>query len=115
MKAQNRYNAACSAALASAGRGIDKPPLDDQSKTRWRHQALDWLKADLAYWAKQAESGAPEAKALVSKTLQHWKTDTDLASVRDEKELTKLREPERKDWRALWSEVALLLKKAEKS
>ena len=64
--AQCRYNAACSAALAAAGKGIDKPPLDDQAKTRWRHQALEWLKADLTYWAKQAESGEPEAKALAN-------------------------------------------------
>ncbi|MFI5454218.1 MAG: protein kinase [Isosphaerales bacterium] len=115
MKAQNRYNAACAAALAAAGKGIEQPPLEEPAKARWRIQALDWLKADLAYWAKQSKSGAPEAKALVRKTLQQWKADADLASVRDEKELTKLPEPERKTWRALWSEVAALLKKPEKS
>ncbi len=26
---QNRYNAACSAALAASGKGIEKPPLDE--------------------------------------------------------------------------------------
>jgi hypothetical protein len=115
MEAQNRYNAACSAALAGKGKGIDKPPLDEQAKGRWRHQALDWLKADLAHWTKQAESGAPDAKAVASKTLRHWKTDRDLPGIRDEKELAKMPEPEREEWQAFWAEVAELLKKAEKS
>jgi hypothetical protein len=41
---QSRYNAACSAALEGASKGIDKPPLADQAKARWRKQALDWVK-----------------------------------------------------------------------
>ena len=114
MQAQNRYNAACSAAVAASGKGIDKPPLGEQAKTRWRHQALEWLKADLAHWAKQAETGSIEAKALVTKILQHWKADTGPASIRDEMELTKLTETQRKEWQKFWAEVASLLKSVEK-
>ena len=84
MNAQNRYNAACSAALAAAGDGIDKPPLDQTAKTRWRRQALTWLKADLTYWSRHIEGGVPEAKAELTKTLRHWESDRDLAGVRDE-------------------------------
>jgi tetratricopeptide (TPR) repeat protein len=108
----NRYNAACAAALAGAGQGIDKPHLDEPEKARWRKQALDWLKADLAFWAKQAETGKPEAKALVSQNLQHWKADTDLAGIRDETALDSLPEDEQKACRALWAEVDALLAKA---
>jgi serine/threonine-protein kinase len=115
MDAQNRYNAACSAALAGAGKGIDKPPLDERALARWRHHALGWLKADLAHWAKQAETGSPEAKALVSKTLRHWRVDNDLAGVREENGLKKLPEDERKARQAFWAEVAVLLKKASES
>ena len=53
--------------------------------------------------------------ALACRTLDILTHHRDLASVRDEKELTKLPEPERKDWHAFWSEVAVLLKQAEKS
>jgi hypothetical protein len=113
MEAQDRYNAACSAALAGKGKGIDKPPLDEQAKGRWRHQALDWLNADLAHWTKHVEIGTPEAKALSTKTLRHWKTDRDLAGIRDERELAKLPEPEQKEWQAFWAEVAALLKNAD--
>ena len=76
-----------SAAPGGCRQGQDKPPLDQKAKTRCRSQALDWLKADLAYWSKQAETGTPQAKALVTQTLQHWKADTDLAGIRDEEAL----------------------------
>ena len=62
MQAQNRYNAACAAALAGCGQGKDDPPLDDAAKARWRKQAIDWLKADLAAWSKILESGPPQAR-----------------------------------------------------
>ncbi|MFI5457815.1 MAG: tetratricopeptide repeat protein [Isosphaerales bacterium] len=109
-KTTNRYDAACAAALAAAGKGIDKPPLDEKAKTRWRNQALAWLKADLAYWTKQAETGTPAAKALVNQTLQHWKADTDLAGIRDEDALKTLAEEDRKTCRTLWVEVDRILK-----
>jgi len=110
VKTTNRYDAACAAALAAAGKGIEEPPLDAQAKTRWRGQALAWLKADLAYWTKQAETGTPAAKALVNQTLQHWKVDTDLAGIREEEALRTLAEDERKTCVNLWAEVDKILK-----
>jgi len=110
--AQNRYNAACSAALAADGYGFDEPPLDDQAKTRWRRQALEWLKAGLAYWAKQAESDAPEAKARIAQTLKHWTEDSDLAGIRAEETVKTLAEDEQKACRALWKEVDQLRRKS---
>jgi Flp pilus assembly protein TadD len=109
MKAGNRYNAACAAALAGAGQGDEKPPLDEKEKTRWLKQALDWLRADLAFWTRQAETGNPEARALVSQQLQHWKADTDLAGIRDETAIKALPADEQKACRALWAEVEALL------
>jgi hypothetical protein len=113
MKAGSRYKAACVAALAAAGKGNDKPPLDEQEKTRWRKQAIEWLGADLAFWARQANTGKPEAKALVSQKLQHWKFDTDLAGIREPDGLAKLPENEQTACRALWADVEALLKRAE--
>jgi tetratricopeptide (TPR) repeat protein len=110
----NRYNAACSAALASGGRGFDGPAFEEHTKARWRRQAHDWLRADLAYWTRPAETREAKPNALVSSTLQHWRDDPDLQCVRDEKELERIPEPERKEWQKLWSEVAALLKSVEK-
>jgi serine/threonine-protein kinase len=112
MKVQNRYNAVCAAALAGCGQGKDEPPLDDAGKARWRKQAVEWLRADLAFWTKQVESGPSEARAAVVQTLQHWKADLDLAGIRDSASLAKLPEAKQKACRAHWAEVDTLLAKA---
>ncbi len=110
--AANRYNAACSAALAGAGKGNDHAQLDDAAKARWRNKALDWLKADLAERAKQAETNQPRARRDVIQKLQHWKVDRDLAGVREAAALEKLPADQRRDWLALWSEVGTVLAEA---
>jgi eukaryotic-like serine/threonine-protein kinase len=69
MHIQNRYNAACAAALAGCVQGKDDPPLDDSVKTRWRNQAIDWLNADLAAWAKMLDSGTPPTRQAITQTL----------------------------------------------
>ena len=83
-QAQNRYNAACAAALAGCGQGKDVPALDDAAKAKLREQARGWLQAELAVWTKFVESGPPQARPFIVQTLQHWQEDTDLAGVRDE-------------------------------
>ncbi len=52
---------------------------------------------------------APGNKELVAKTLQHWKDDTELASIRDEKELARLSAEEHAAFKQLWNEVDQLL------
>ena len=113
MRAQNRYNAACAAALAASGQGKDEPPLDDGKKAHWRKQAIAWLKADLAAWSKLLANGPPQAKQSIAQTLQHWKADIDLAGLRDAAALAKLSDDEEKAWRALWAEVDALVAKAQ--
>ena len=111
-QAQHRYNAACAAALAGAGQGTDDPKPDDAARARLRGQALDWLKAERAAWAKVLDAGDPQARPLVQQTLQHWQADPDLAGVRDADALAKLPEAERAAWRSLWAEVDALLARA---
>ncbi len=108
----HRYNAACAAALAAAGKGADAPKLTAEERTRLRQQALDWLRAGLTAWAKQADKGTPAARAAVQKTLHHWLADADLAGVRDPAALGKLPEAERTAWERLWADVQGVLGKA---
>jgi hypothetical protein len=112
-RAQHRYNSACAAALAAAGRGEDAPKPDDAARTKLRSQAQGWLRAELAAWSKVLDSGDPKARAAVAQILRHWKGDSDLAGVRDADVLSALPEAERKEWQALWADVDALLKKAE--
>jgi tetratricopeptide (TPR) repeat protein len=101
-----RYDAACAAALAGCGRGKDDPPPDQAARAELRGRALDWLRADLAQRRKQLDTGAAAARLA----LDHWRTDPDLAGVRDADSLASLSEAERALWRALWAEVDRLLR-----
>jgi serine/threonine-protein kinase len=110
----NRYDAACAAVMAAAGLGKDATPLDANNKTQLRQQALDWLRADLALWQQQATSKAPAALDALSRSLAHWQTDSDLASIRDPMGLARLPDAERQEWQQLWAEVSKLLSAAKK-
>jgi Flp pilus assembly protein TadD len=111
LQAQHRYNAACAAALAGCGQGKDAEKLDGKERARLRIQAPDWLRADLAHWAKEAESDKPEVRLQVQKTLTHWQTNPDLAGLRDKDALEKLPDAERDACRKLWADVAAVLVK----
>jgi tRNA A-37 threonylcarbamoyl transferase component Bud32/tetratricopeptide (TPR) repeat protein len=107
-----RYNAACAATLAGSGVGKDDPPPDDSERASFREQALGWLRLDLEIWAKVLDGGNAKARPAIVQTLAHWKTDRDLAGIRDEASLAKLPEAEREAFRALWADVEALRKKA---
>jgi hypothetical protein len=100
------------AAQASCGQGKDDPPLDEPTKARWRRQAIDWLKADLAVWSEVLENGPSQARQLIAQAIRRWRGDFDLAGLRDEAALAKLPEDERKACRALWAEVDAFVNKA---
>ncbi len=102
------------AVLAGCGKGDDAAKLDDKERTRWRQQALDWLKADLAIWKKQLQSKAPKTQLSARQSLRIYLDNPDLAGVRDGHALKQLPDTERQAWQKLWAEVALLLKNDSK-
>jgi serine/threonine-protein kinase len=106
-----RYNAACFAALAGCGEGNGAPP-GDADRARLRAQALEWLRADLSGWAKDAAGSDPAAVAAARQALQRWREDADLAGVRDKPGLENLPQAEREKWRLLWEKVDALQKAA---
>jgi len=108
-----RYNAACCAAQAAAGEGDDSAKLDDAEKARLRKLALEWLRADLALYTKQLESGQYAARIAVVAALKHWQVDVDLVSIRDAAELKKLPAEENAAFSKLWADVVDVLQKAE--
>jgi serine/threonine-protein kinase len=105
----HRYNAACAAAQAGCGAGLDAGNLNEMERTRLRRQALKWLVADRDAWTKRLDSGDPPDQSLAARTLLLWQQDRDLVCVRDEKALGGLPEPERASWRELWASVEELL------
>jgi serine/threonine-protein kinase len=113
LKAQNRYNAACAAALAGCGMGEDAGKLDGKERARLRQQAQTWLRADLAQYAQLVEKGPEPSRTAVQQRLQHWQKDPDFAGVRGDG-LSKLPETERQEWQKLWADVEALRQRAMK-
>jgi tetratricopeptide (TPR) repeat protein len=111
---QHLYNAACSAALAAAGQGVDEPQPDAAERAALRGRTLGWMKAELDAWSKYLDSGRPEHRAEVLQGVGHWREDSDLVALRGEA-LGKLPEGERKAWQALWADVDALIAKANAS
>src|SRR5262249_48200787 len=106
--AENRYNAACAAALAGCGQGEDADQLDTKECARLRQQALDWLRADLKAYRQLMDKSAGKAGPVIAQRMQHWLGDTDFAGLRGEEALAKLPEAERQAWQKLWQEVEVL-------
>ncbi len=108
-----RYNTACLAVLAATSQAANADHLDARERARLRHQALDWLQADLAQWQKHAEESDAQQHARVRQVLGNWQHEPDLAGVRDEKAMDALPADERDAWKKLWADVAELARKAE--
>jgi tetratricopeptide (TPR) repeat protein len=109
LNAGDRYNAACYAALAAAGKGEDAARLDDKERAGLRQRALDWLRADLTLWRGAVRQGGSGQAAAARAALRHWQKDPDLAGVRATEELKMLPAAEQQAWRGLWAEVQELL------
>jgi hypothetical protein len=108
----DRYNAACAAALAAAGRDRDAASPGEDLRAGWRKRSLGWLSDELAAWAVVGERGEAEALERLRETLAHWKTDPDLASLREPGDLEHLPGAVRDECLALWARVDALLARA---
>jgi serine/threonine-protein kinase len=109
-----RYLAARCAAVAGCGLGKDGAKLTKAERARWRQQARDWLRADLAVWARTLDRGSRAARVQVRTTLAHWRADPDLGGLREPGALGKLSADERKECLALWKAVDAVLLRAAK-
>jgi serine/threonine-protein kinase len=117
LRAGHRFNAARAAALAGGGHGDDAAGLREPELEGLRQQARDWLRLDLAAWAKKVDAGTEadtEAERIQArKTLSPWRDDPDLAGLRDAGALGRLPPAERQECQALWQEVAAVLRRAQ--
>jgi Flp pilus assembly protein TadD len=110
---QHRYYAARSAALAACGQAADAKVVPDKLALALRRQALAYLRADLALYAKLAQRDDPRLRQAVRQRLAHWRADAKLASLREPAALARLEKDERDAWRRLWTAVDTLSKHLE--
>src|SRR5262245_23027296 len=97
LAAPHRYHAARAAALAGCAQGKGAVDLDDAERARWRLQALEWLRLDLAGWNKALDGGKAQW-ALARSKVQHWRNDDAFAGVRGKDALTRFPVGERMEW-----------------
>jgi serine/threonine-protein kinase len=109
----HRYHAACAAAQAGCGHGADAAGLGDDARARWREHARQWLRAELAARARALNEGSTATRGAHRLALTRWRTEAELACVRDPAELDKLAAGEQKEYLALWAELAAVLAHTE--
>jgi tetratricopeptide (TPR) repeat protein len=108
-----RYPAARSAALAGCGLGKDATAISTDERSRWRKQAREWLRDDLAMWSDTLNSGPPTTQAIVRKLMSRWQVEPDLAGVRELSAIRELPSDEQPEWLALWKDVAGMLNRVK--
>jgi hypothetical protein len=82
-------------------------------RARLKTQALIWLRADLALWAKVVDADNPPGRGTARQTLQHWQKDADLTGLRNRDALATLPKEERETCEKLWADIAVLLRRME--
>jgi serine/threonine-protein kinase len=110
--ASHRYNAARAAALAGCGQGVRGDQLSAEERARLRRLARVWLQADLTVLAAVLDGSTAADRARVRTRLMHWRTNADLAGLREPGALDKLPAEERAEWLTLWKEASALLTRA---
>jgi eukaryotic-like serine/threonine-protein kinase len=103
--AMNRFQAARAATRAGTEGVRENAEFGAESRAKWRRQAVEWLRADLAASTAIVNSGTSPQRAGVARRLSRWQVDPTLASIRDELALSSLPEAERRSLREFWDSV----------
>jgi eukaryotic-like serine/threonine-protein kinase len=101
----NRFQAARAATRAGTEGVREHTEFGAESRAKWRRQAVEWLRADLAASTAIVNSGTSPQRAGVARRLSRWQVDPTLASIRDELALSSLPEAERRSLREFWDSV----------
>lgn len=109
----HRYAAARAAACAGSGRGSDAAGLDEKERSRWRGQALRWLREELRSADAVLEKSTGDARVKILQRLRRWLTEEDLAPLREPRELDKLPADERERCQTLWSDLQAVLSRSK--
>src|SRR5262249_41923094 len=112
LAAAHRYNAARTAPQAGCGLGADTTA--EAGGKRWRDQARQWLRADLDARKRALDAGSSTTRSADRTALARWKSEPNLACVRDVGELNKLPADDRKSYESLWTDVDIVLARTKK-
>jgi serine/threonine-protein kinase len=111
----HRFNAACAAARASNGIGADVAGLSMLDRAKWRTQAREWIRADLASCKMLLDRDLVSARDVVRDKLTRLRDNPDLAGLGDPAQLEHVSADDRKQFLALWNEIGIAIKRTEKN
>jgi tetratricopeptide (TPR) repeat protein len=113
LRAGHRFNAAWAAALGGRCDGDQVAGLGKPEREALRIQARNWLRLDLAAWAKKVDTGTAPDRMQAQKMLVPWRDDPDLAGLFGQEPCDQLSPAELQDGRTLWSELNALILRAQ--
>lgn len=105
LAAEHRWHAACAAACAAAGEGLDARLLDEQERIRWHRQAITWLKEELVAQRPLLGSMIPQERKQAVHRLQGWVREPALRLLCDSSGWPMLLASDREDAHVLWTEI----------
>jgi tRNA A-37 threonylcarbamoyl transferase component Bud32 len=86
------------------------PPDVEAARARFRQQARELLRTEVAAQAQRLSSASPAESAAARQVLESIRGLPGLSGVREPAALADLPEPERQEWQAFWQEVEGLLR-----
>ena len=108
-----RYTAACSALLTANGDGRDAEDINQETRSRWRRQALSWLRAELEARSQRLNQDSSASRIKTIKVVQTCLHDKHLESIRGLQSVQKLPAAEQRMCRELWRDILTLLRRAQ--
>ncbi len=86
------------------------PPDVEAARARFRQQARELLRTEVAAQAQRLSSASPAEAAAARQVLESLRGLPGLSGVREPTALADLPEPERQEWQAFWQGVEALLR-----
>jgi hypothetical protein len=98
------FEAGCAAADLALGHDPSAQALTPDEQSRWRRQALEWLRADSDFLRVSFDAGEAAVPQVLDPILS-WKAQRCLTELRDPKRLENLPAKERAAWLELWADL----------
>lgn len=110
-----RWQASCAAARAAELLLGESERSLTERRDRFFDQALTWLRRDMNAWSTLLDKESESDRRWCISKVSHWRSDANLACIRDEPSLHAWTPQQQELCRALWRDVDALLKRADSS
>jgi serine/threonine-protein kinase len=100
-------------AAASAASRAAEQASEASERARLLNKAVTWLRADVAVWSKVLDGGNEANRLTLLRMIYPWRSEVNLAPIRDAEALRALPPDQQAQCRELWRDVNALLMRGE--